>query len=463
MVAERLVLLRVEHLEHRRRGIAAEVGAHLVELVDQQHGVHRLGVANRTDDAPGHRADVRAPVTADLRLVAHAADRQPRELALERAGDRLAERGLADAGRADETEDLPRRVAAQLRDGEELDDPRLHLLEVEVVRVEHRACTRQVEVVLGRRRPGKRRDPVEIRADHAVLGCGRRQPLEPAELAERRLPGLLRQVERFDARPQLLELRLLGVALAELRLDRLQLLAQEELSLALVELRLHLRLDLRPELEHLELPVEDHRHLAQALLDVDELEQLLLLLRLQPERRRDERCKRARVVDVRGGELKLFGEVRDERDDAAEEGLHVPRERFELFRLLDVVGKLDELADEIRVVGDATRDADTPEALDEDAQRPVGDANHLVDDRRGADLVEIVPPGRLRVGIADRDEREQTVASDDVVDQLDRPFLSDRERSHRLREDDRLLQREDRQRSSGARVRAPRPAAAPPA
>ena len=166
----------------------------------------------------------------------------------------------------------------------------LHLLEVEVVCVEHRARTRQVEVVLGRRCPGKRRDPVEIRADHAVLGCGRRQPLEPAELAERRLLGLLRQVERFDARPQLLELGLLGVALAELRLDRLQLLAQEELSLALVELRLHLRLDLRPELEHLELPVEDHRHLAQALLDVDELEQLLLLLRLQPERRRDERA-----------------------------------------------------------------------------------------------------------------------------------------------------------------------------
>ena len=55
-----------------------------------------------------HRADVRAPVAADLRLVADAADGEARELALERARDRLPERRLADAGRADEAEDLAR-------------------------------------------------------------------------------------------------------------------------------------------------------------------------------------------------------------------------------------------------------------------------------------------------------------------------------------------------------------------
>ena len=45
------------------------------------------------------------------------------------------------------------------------------------------------------------------------------------------------------------------------------------------------------------------------------------------------------------------------------------------------------------------------------------------------------------------DEREQPVARDDVVDQLHRALLADRERRHRLREDDRLLQRQHRQRS----------------
>ena len=85
------------------------------------------------------------------------------------------------------------------------------------------------------------------------------------------------------------------------------------------------------------------------------------------------------------------------------------------------------------------------DALHEDPQRPVGHADHLVDDRRRADVVEIVEAGRLRLLVLDGDERQQPLAGDDVVDQLDRALLSDRERRHRLREDDRLLQRQHRQ------------------
>src|SRR4029453_16202679 len=51
-----------------------------------------------------------------------------------------------------------------------------------------------------------------------------------------------------------------------------------------------------------------------------------------------------------------------------------------------------------------------------------------------------------RLLVLDRDEREHAVAGDDVVDELDRPLLADRERRHRLREDDGLLQRQDRER-----------------
>ena len=128
---------------------------------------------------PGHGADVRAPVAADLRLVADAADRDAGELAPERARDRLAERRLADAGRADEAEDRAADVALQLRDGQVLDDPVLHLLEVEVVLVEDAPRLLEVEVVLGGLVPGEREDPVQVRADHAVLGRRRRQLLEP--------------------------------------------------------------------------------------------------------------------------------------------------------------------------------------------------------------------------------------------------------------------------------------------
>ena len=151
------------------------------------------------------------------------------------------------------------------------------------------------------------------------------------------------KLERLEPLAQLVDLRLLGVALAELVLDRLQLLAQEELALALLHLRLDLRLDLRPELQNLELAVQDRRDLAQPLLDVHELEQPLLLLGLDAHRRRDEVAERARVLDVRGRELQLLGQVRHERDHAREEVLDVARQRLDLARLDELVGQRREL------------------------------------------------------------------------------------------------------------------------
>jgi hypothetical protein len=84
MVAERVVLLRIEHLEQRRGRIAPEVGPELVDLVEDEHRVLRLGAPQPLDDLARQRADVRAAVAADLRLVAHAAERHAHELAAQR-------------------------------------------------------------------------------------------------------------------------------------------------------------------------------------------------------------------------------------------------------------------------------------------------------------------------------------------------------------------------------------------
>jgi hypothetical protein len=65
-------------------------------------------------------------------------------------------------------------------------------------------------------------------------------------------------------------------------------LSQEEFSLALLHLGLHLRLNLRAELEHLHLAIQDRRDVTQPLLDVRLLQELLLLLGLEAQRRGDE-------------------------------------------------------------------------------------------------------------------------------------------------------------------------------
>src|SRR6185436_84510 len=126
----------VQHLEERRRRVAAEVAAELVDLVEHEDRVAAAGALEALDDAAGERADVGAAVAADLRLVAHAAERDAHELAPERARDRLAERGLADAGRAAEAQDRALLVRRELAHRDVLDDAPLDLLEVVVVRVE---------------------------------------------------------------------------------------------------------------------------------------------------------------------------------------------------------------------------------------------------------------------------------------------------------------------------------------
>ena len=214
----------------------------------------------------------------------------------------------------------------------------------------------------------------------------------------------------------------------------------------LLHLGLDLGLDLRAELEHLQLAAQDRGHHAQPRLDVHGLEQLLLLLGLQAKRRGDEVGEHAGVVDVGRGQLQLVGQRGHELDHAPELVLHGAGQRLDLGRLDEHVGELREAADGVGILGDPLLEPDAGEPLDEDAERPVGDADHAVHERRGADVVEVLEASLLGLGILARDERQHPVAVDDVVDQLHGALLPDRERRHRLREDDGLLEREDRQR-----------------
>ena len=109
-----------------------------------------------------------------------------------------------------------------------------------MVLVEHLPRVGDVEVVLGLLRPGQVDQPLEIGPDHAVLGGDRRQLLQARELAVGRLLRLLGEVRLLDSLAQLVDLRLLLVRLPELVLDRLHLLAEEVLALALVDLGLDL-------------------------------------------------------------------------------------------------------------------------------------------------------------------------------------------------------------------------------
>ena len=311
VVAERVVLGRVEHLEQGRRRVAAPVGADLVDLVEHDHRVHRAGIAQRAHQPPRQGADVRAPVAADLGLVADAAERHADELPPGRARDRLADRGLAGARRADQRQDDARAavvgdapLGAQLAHGQVLGDALLHVLEAGVVGVEHLARVHRIEPLLGALRPRHGDQPVEVGADHRRLAGLVAHPLQPAELALGLLahgvghPGLgdLGAVLLGDGR----------VVLAQLLADGVHLAPQQILALLLLRAGLDVLADALSDLElgqPAALEVERQR---QPLDDVDGLEQLDLLLVGEVGR-----------VAGRVGECARLGDRADERRHAA--------------------------------------------------------------------------------------------------------------------------------------------------
>ena len=114
-------------------------------------------------------------------------------------------------------------------------------------------AAREVEQVRRLLAPRQRDEPVEIGPRDRVLGGRGRHLAEPVELSQRFLLRLLGHLRRLDLLAELIELPGAVVGLAELLLDGLQLLAQVVLALALAHLGLHLRLDLRAQLEDLDL------------------------------------------------------------------------------------------------------------------------------------------------------------------------------------------------------------------
>ena len=282
VIAERVVLRRVEHLEQRRRRVAAPVGAELVHLVQHDHRVHRARVTQGADETPGQRADVGAAMAADFGFVADAAKRHADELAARRLGDRLADRGLAGSRRTDQREDDagPARVghpalAPELAHRQVLGDALLHLVEPLVVGVEHFARVNGIEPLLGALRPGHRQQPVEVGADGRRLRVRVAQARQARRFAIGLLTDRLGHAGVRDLLPVVVRGR--ALVLAQLLADRVHLLAQEVVALLLLGAALDVLADPLANHQFGEPLLLELQRQREALHDVQRLEQLNLL------------------------------------------------------------------------------------------------------------------------------------------------------------------------------------------
>ena len=209
-------------------------------------------------------------MAADLRLVMHAAEADPHEFPAGRPCNALTERRLADPGRPDKAQNGTAAARVQLLDREVFQDAPLDFAEAVMVGVEDLERFGDIDRLAGFGRPRQLRQPLEIGSSHRVFAGRFRHPVEARELPLGVLLDLRGHLRLGDLAGQLRDLLGLCVlALAELLLDRLQLLAQQELALTVVDLALGLLADLTRKPQHLD-PVDQHlRHALEPALDID--------------------------------------------------------------------------------------------------------------------------------------------------------------------------------------------------
>ena len=231
VIGEGAILRRIKDFQQRRCRVTAEVGADLVQLVQQDDRVPALDAPKRLQDAARHGADVGAAVAANLRFVPHAAERDAGELAAQRVGDAAAERGLAHAGRADEAENRPLDLLAEREHGEEFEQALLHLREAKMLFVKDARGLDQIEFVGGFTVPGQAENPVEVVPGDGVIWSRRRDLLKALQFVRGDLAGLGRQRRMLQKFTQSANFRRAGVAFAQLALDGADLLAEVKIAL----------------------------------------------------------------------------------------------------------------------------------------------------------------------------------------------------------------------------------------
>ena len=130
-------------------------------------------------------------MAANLRLIADASEGLPHEVPAGRSGDRSGQGGLAHSRWTHETQNGTLLSVHEAAHCQMLQDAILDLFEPEVIFVEHRLGSLDVEALGRVLEPRQGQHPVDVVPDHRGLGRHRTHHLELAQLSGQALHRLL--------------------------------------------------------------------------------------------------------------------------------------------------------------------------------------------------------------------------------------------------------------------------------
>ena len=296
-----------------------------------------------------------------------------------------------------------------------------------MILVEHAARFDGVETVRRGHRPRHVEQPVNVGAQHLVFGRCRPHAPEPVDLAHRDGVDVLRERCVLDALAQLGEL--VALALAQLLLDRLHLLAQVVLTLRVGHVLLRLRFDLALHFEERDLPRQRLLDSLELLQQVVLFEQRLFLFRLDVDERRQDVDEPQRIVDVHDDAAQLLRQAGGQRERLFDQVLDAADVRLDLDRPLDGLGHRRDPRAHRRARARDDVGAGARDPLDDDVDAAAC-LRHLPDDADGADAMQVVRPRVFRLGVLQHEQHE-AIGTERAVHAFDRHRTVDRQRLQR--------------------------------
>ena len=87
MIPESGILLRVQHFKQGCCRVTPIVGSEFVNFIEHNKRIARPCLYNGTDNPAGHGTDIGLPMSPDIRLIVHTAERNPHQLTVRSFGD----------------------------------------------------------------------------------------------------------------------------------------------------------------------------------------------------------------------------------------------------------------------------------------------------------------------------------------------------------------------------------------
>ena len=259
MIGKRIILLRVQNFQKSRRRIAAEIAANFIYFVQHEYRVIWFRTPQTLDNPAGQCADISTAMSAYLRFIAYAAQRNAHEFAGERPGNGVSQRSLACSRRTHKTQNRSFGIRLQFAYGQIFDNTLFGLGQSVMIFVQNLSGCFNIQIIRSSFIPRQGSNPIQISWHDRIFS---RWPMHVGKAFNLPLgffSYFVRKILLFNFLTVFFCLCTFAFRITQLLLDSFQLLSQIVITLALIKIAFDLWLDFISQFQNFHLMIHQAR------------------------------------------------------------------------------------------------------------------------------------------------------------------------------------------------------------